>query len=88
MMYKTCPDCGSNNDPGERCDCLKWCKPGQNRTAASDIINVEAFDILEFEKLINNPNINIEDFNFGGFDPAETKELNKIRRNLKKKDKK
>lgn len=20
-MYDTCPDCGANNDPGERCDC-------------------------------------------------------------------
>ena len=19
--YRTCPDCGSNNDPGEACDC-------------------------------------------------------------------
>jgi len=23
MMYKTCPECGSNLDPGERCDCRK-----------------------------------------------------------------
>lgn len=21
MIYVTCPNCGSNNDPGERCDC-------------------------------------------------------------------
>jgi len=21
-MFKTCPRCGANNDPGERCDCL------------------------------------------------------------------
>lgn len=21
--YYTCPYCGSNNDPGEKCDCLK-----------------------------------------------------------------
>ena len=20
-IYRTCPDCGANNDPGERCDC-------------------------------------------------------------------
>lgn len=23
MMYKTCPLCGANLDPGERCDCNK-----------------------------------------------------------------
>ncbi|MDR1061791.1 MAG: hypothetical protein LBL83_11420 [Clostridiales bacterium] len=22
MMYRTCPYCGANNDPGERCECL------------------------------------------------------------------
>lgn len=21
--YRTCPYCGSNNDPGETCDCIK-----------------------------------------------------------------
>lgn len=21
MLYYTCPDCGANLDPGERCDC-------------------------------------------------------------------
>lgn len=21
MYYRTCPECGSNLDPGERCDC-------------------------------------------------------------------
>ena len=21
MYFKTCPDCGANLDPGERCDC-------------------------------------------------------------------
>lgn len=24
MMYRTCPQCGSNLDPGESCDCGKW----------------------------------------------------------------
>jgi len=23
MYYKTCPDCGANNDPGERCECKR-----------------------------------------------------------------
>lgn len=23
--YQTCPNCGSNLDPGERCDCQKEC---------------------------------------------------------------
>ena len=22
-FYKTCPNCGANLDPGERCDCLE-----------------------------------------------------------------
>lgn len=22
MYYRTCPDCGSNLDPGEKCDCI------------------------------------------------------------------
>lgn len=36
MLYKTCPDCGANLDPGEKCDCKERsphkevCEPQQN----------------------------------------------------------
>lgn len=32
-LFKSCPLCGSNLDPGERCNCQqeKECKPGDNR---------------------------------------------------------
>ncbi len=29
-QYRTCPDCGANNDFGEPCDCSKWDKPGHD----------------------------------------------------------
>ena len=32
MLYRTCPSCGSNNDVGERCDCL-----GAQPSAATQI---------------------------------------------------
>ncbi len=35
MIYKTCPDCGANLDPGETCDCAKEKKlPATNETAS------------------------------------------------------
>ena len=30
MSYRTCPDCGSNNDCGEICDCRKKEKKKEN----------------------------------------------------------
>ena len=31
MFYRTCPDCGANLDPGERCDCRKEKEPSEMR---------------------------------------------------------
>lgn len=36
MFYYTCPDCGANLDPGERCDC-RW-KNEQERTEKNQYI--------------------------------------------------
>lgn len=32
MYRKTCPDCGANLDPGEKCDCNKEVKRDNNKT--------------------------------------------------------
>lgn len=37
MYYKTCPDCGANNDPGERCECTKS-KP-YNKGKAENLVD-------------------------------------------------
>ena len=31
-LYKTCPVCGANLDPGERCDCEKGCSSFSKRS--------------------------------------------------------
>lgn len=30
-IYRTCPDCGSNLDPGERCDCQQEKRRAEER---------------------------------------------------------
>lgn len=38
MIYRTCPLCGANLDPGERCDCEdNWMKVELPRPADADI---------------------------------------------------
>lgn len=32
MLYRTCPFCGANLDPGERCDCQKKEPPTVQKT--------------------------------------------------------
>jgi len=31
MLYRTCPDCGANLDPGEKCDCRRDPTPGNRQ---------------------------------------------------------
>jgi predicted nucleic acid-binding Zn-ribbon protein len=37
-MYYTCPRCGSNLDPGERCDCER--EKIEKKNALSDLIKI------------------------------------------------
>ena len=39
MYYRTCPDCGANLDPDERCDC-------HDSPVTGSMINPNIFDVL------------------------------------------
>lgn len=41
--YNVCPDCGSNLDPGERCDCqnIRAKEQGKNRLFFSQMLRTE-----------------------------------------------
>lgn len=39
MYYRTCPDCGANLDPDERCDC-------HDVPVTGSTINPNVFDVL------------------------------------------
>lgn len=44
MHYKTCPYCGANLDPGERCDCRDEKKPPRDYSPESGkVINTTLF---------------------------------------------
>ena len=39
MYFNTCPRCGSNLDPGERCDCSSKIEPQQKPESTEDVDN-------------------------------------------------
>ncbi len=50
MVYKTCPECGANLDPGERCDC----ESVDSKTEASGDVQI-TFNIPEDVKEASAP---------------------------------
>jgi len=48
--YRTCPYCGANLDPGERCDCR------DNEKAAADAANIDGgWDGIENDNTLFHP---------------------------------
>lgn len=47
-MYRKCPYCGANLDPGEKCDC--------NENAAPDVEDPEAAQVNDFTSILANKN--------------------------------
>jgi hypothetical protein len=37
VIFKTCPHCGSNLDPGEKCECLWRNEVKEEKAAAEDL---------------------------------------------------
>lgn len=50
MTYKTCRYCGSNNDPGERCDCQRAREENEGRDSNTDEPKDGAATIPEHRK--------------------------------------
>ena len=60
MHYYTCPHCGSNLDPGERCDCTKHeRRPNMKRryylnerdVATLILVNISLDDVLSYSEI-------------------------------------
>ena len=45
MLYKTCPYCGANNDPGEVCDCRE-AKRGDKGDGFSGMVQPEQITLF------------------------------------------
>ena len=57
MIYKTCPDCGANLDPGETCDCAKEKKlPATNETASIQTQTDNGETVSEYS-IADNPEL-------------------------------
>ena len=52
-MYRKCPFCGANLDPGEICDCKE--------KAAPDVEDPEAAQVNDFTKSITEKNIFVKE---------------------------
>ena len=39
VIYHTCPHCGANLDPGERCDCIEKAAPGAGTSESGNANN-------------------------------------------------
>ena len=59
MIFRTCPDCGANLDPGESCDCVKEKKlPTTNATASNAQTDnertVSDYSISDFPEIVKS----------------------------------
>ena len=58
MIYKTCPDCGANLDPGEICDCAKEKKlPATNETASLNTHTDNGNSTVSEYSIADNPEL-------------------------------
>lgn len=57
--YRTCPRCGSNNDPGEKCDCLPNLLVSETLMVGIDVVGIdvpngEDLSVMQVERVEGN----------------------------------
>jgi len=52
--YKVCPRCGSNNDPGEKCDCLPNLLVSETLMIGIDVSNREDLSVMQVARVEGN----------------------------------
>lgn len=60
--YRTCPRCGSNNDPGEKCDCLPNLLVSETLMVGIDVPNGEDISVMQVVRVEGNKLYNINSF--------------------------